>query len=1412
MSQDASESITLPEPKEKRLALIIGVDQAAHADDPLLQNTLNASKDALDIANVLEDPHCGFTLLQPPLMNEQANSAAVKRAILDLARHNEPDNFLLLYFAGHGYSMRVSGGVSDIFLVTHDFIEREVEQDETLHLSMRWLRDKLYHATDRDGRAAGKILLIFDCCKGGNFGRTGEDPYLQELQQRLRTYFDAPAADVGLPPGVSRLALAATGHGQLAGEQDGHGKMTLSLLKALRGEVDSTINLQDYGRVNLSLVENYLHDEMQGTGQTPTLSGDNAGQRYVLAQYEARAQEIRRRNHFIVHERPSTYIPLGQPEDFQIRSNELDEVTAALLEGSGDRSTRTQGPVVGLLGMGGIGKSYLALTLAYRHKGDNSFPGGIFWLPVTKKPGAPIQAKLDQADMQWLLASLCENADYRPPDDDVTHPDNEKRRASHICRYLAQHPDALLILDNVDDIHLLLKENYLPSFAGEGLRCTILYTSRSLTPPSYVRPYRVEKLTEEGAFTLLLAHRPEELQHIRADLQGPLAEDARAICIYVDRLPLALTLLRDLLQDDQLTLAHLREALVKRGVFEITSDGEDVLTARLFETFKHSWERVRTAQARRLFQLAASFPEAIQIPLWLLGGVSELSGQQALEPLGQARQELRRWSLIEVSPDGESIRMHPLIREFGQQLNRTDRQYSSLRVQAQKWLMTEFTTIDNLERRARASGYWTCLDDVTVALTYARSLKLDTDQVTLLERIAYWLARDSDVLGTAGLWPQELPALFYQQVYNRTFEEGYYLEGNVPATPWIRQQRHVGARAKELEGRLKHPNEVTSVAFSLVDKRMLTACADGVTRTWDMQRSRPLHHFAKHDDAVTRAVFSPDGRLVATCSLDTTARIYESTSGKLLHTLRRHSSPIQSIAFSPDGSYVATASEDETACVWSVASGTMEFYLAGHRAPVLDGAFSPDGTLLVTCATNGSVYLWDIEHEQVRETLLEESDAMKSVAFSPRGNYILISCIEGVLLWDVHAKKICKRFAVDYSEKGYFITQVAFSPNERYIAVSSSENMAQVWEIQTGLLWGTFRHDDLVSGVAFSPDETMIATASFDRTASFWTLPSQPAGESSEQEHFGKIGSMCFSGNGEWLVATTDERWLQMWDVRRELQEVHVQLPINERYKITASVAISRDGTLVSIGFFNTVLLWNREKKYIQPFGVDVVSDKSQLTLAGGIALSPDGGFIASGTTDETARVWDRQNRRVVGHLQGHRGDITVLAYAPDGKSIVTGSTDGTARIWRTQDFTSRATLPGHVGEVTTLCISPDGALIATGALDGSVRLWSMEHGALIGNVKRNVQRITCLAFSPDGRFLVSCDLLGQVLFWSVRPHEQPSALSLVGWYVAPQKIGAVHWGEPRHVMLVDTGDSESRPHFYHLALEGDWGFDMARS
>ena len=121
---------------------------------------------------------------------------------------------------------------------------------------------------------------------------------------------------------------------------------------------------------------------------------------------------------------------------------------------------------------------------------------------------------------------------------------------------------------------------------------------------------------------------------------------------------------------------------------------------------------------------------------------------------------------------------------------------------------------------------------------------------------------------------------------------------------------------------------------------------------------------------------------------------------------------------------------------------------------------------------------------------------------------------------------------------------------------------------------------------------------------------------------------------------------------------------------------------------------------------------KAHLDTVHSLAISPDGKVLASGSGDDTIKLWSLPGGQLATTLTGHTNSVFSLAISPDGKMLASGSGDKTIRLWSLPGGQLVATLVGHAGVVSSLAISPDGKVLASGSGDKTIKLWSLVEGA----------------------------------------------------------------------------------------------------
>ncbi len=111
------------------------------------------------------------------------------------------------------------------------------------------------------------------------------------------------------------------------------------------------------------------------------------------------------------------------------------------------------------------------------------------------------------------------------------------------------------------------------------------------------------------------------------------------------------------------------------------------------------------------------------------------------------------------------------------------------------------------------------------------------------------------------------------------------------------------------------------------------------------------------------------------------------------------------------------------------------------------------------------------------------------------------------------------------------------------------------------------------------------------------------------------------------------------------------------------------------------------------------------------VAFTSDRKLLASGSVDQTIKLWDPATATQLGAFKGHDGSINSLAFSPNDKFLASASADNTIKIWDVATGRVTRTLTGHVMHVHSVAFSPDGKLLASGSGDQQAKLWDFATG-----------------------------------------------------------------------------------------------------
>jgi WD40 repeat protein/predicted ATPase/transcriptional regulator with XRE-family HTH domain len=1025
--------------------------------------------------------------------------------------------------------------------------------------------------------------------------------------------------------------------------------------------------------------------------------------------------------------------------------------------------------VITVLGLGGIGKSALAVTLMHRLAEQFAI---VIWRSLR-----------DIATCEVLLDELLQVLGHQTVNQDTASFDRrlgtlmETMRSSRI----------LLVLDNLESV-MEEGENagqLLPGYAGfrqflrksaetEHQSCVIL-TSREkpadLVPlegsHAPVRALRLARLDTESSEKLL------------ADkgVGGSSADRARLIEAYTGN-PLALKIVSQTIVD-----------LFDGDIAPFLEQGE-VIFGGIRELLNQQFARLPRLQQSVLLWLAI-LREPLTLPELQSVMVTAVQRGRLLE----AVESLHRASLIERGKQQGNFTLQSVVLEY-----MTARIITEASEEIQSGNLSRITIEHGFEL-AQAHEYVREIQQRLIVTPILENLRSSYPQQSMLE------AQLRGLFTKLATW--DYPAQGYASANLVTLLRalrgnlrGVNLSGLALRNLYLQGIELQDASIAEtlVQGTVftETFDAVTAVATNHTGDYWATGSRRGEVQLWAAGGLTLQRAWRAHADIICAMRFSPDGRSLATTgSWDGTLKLWDITSGALLWSAK-HASQAYNLAFSPDGKIIASSGYDAVVRLWDRGSGA-QLRVLEHAHSVLGIAWSPDGRLLATGDLNGSIRVWDmgaVEASNPIATLDGHSNCVEGLEFSPDGSTLASGSWDAtVRLWDV-ASGQTRHTLTEFTDR---VICVAWSPDGRVLASAGRNQIIWLWDAEQQNYQATLHgHTGGVYGIAFTPDNRSLISGSEDSTLRVWDIGSarctrflqgyaaslydvdwSPDGQQLVsgcsdalvtsysltgarpprvlQGHLGFVIGVGWNANGRWLASTEWNNMIRVWDVHSG--EAFQILRYPDKGDYLDRLAWSPDGRQLASGTYSRGLQLFEMTTQNQQWKARYLTSPTWIRH---VAWRIDSLLVAGGGADGIVYIWDANDGRLVQELKEHYSSVIDIAWSPDGRRMVSssrGQEDGELFVWDAARGEILQTFGGHPGIAYAVVWDTNDEIIISGDAYGTLRWWDVGSGECVLEREGHQGTIHTLRRSPDGTTLASCGADGAVMLWDMRTGDHLQTL-----------------------------------------------------
>lgn len=486
-----------------------------------------------------------------------------------------------------------------------------------------------------------------------------------------------------------------------------------------------------------------------------------------------------------------------------------------------------------------------------------------------------------------------------------------------------------------------------------------------------------------------------------------------------------------------------------------------------------------------------------------------------------------------------------------------------------------------------------------------------------------------------------------------------------------------------------------------------------------------------HEEPIVAVAFSPDGQHFLSGSSDNTAKLWD-LNGKLVQSFIGHISDISAIAISTDGKHVATGSWDNTIRIWTL-DGKCLKTIDANQGLITSLSFSKNSPILWSAGLENSPIGWSMNGDSLM-TLSGHKGAVSAIGQSQNGEMMITAGWDGkIIVWNNEGQQLHE---IEASNRP--IAKVRFTADDQNIIFTDDNYEAKLIKFSGEVIQTYSEHSNLVNGLAISPDGSYFITGSYDQSVKVFSLWG-PLIRQIEMDSFG-LKSLAFVEQLDAFLICRKNNTPVLVD-----QKGHILLELKGHTDVVNKVAVSPNGQFFATASSDfTAKLWDQN-------GNQLVTFKNHNSIVQSVVFSPDGQYILSAGNDDGARLWKITGEEVQ-VFSGHKENVIAATFSPDGKMILTSSLDKTNKLWNIQGEELHS-FEEHKNRSYHATFSPDGQMIATTNEDHTAKLWTLE-GQLLATFSGHNKPIIKAEFTPDGKQLLTSDYTGKIKVWDLQGNE----------------------------------------------------------